>query len=155
MTARDIRSTSKPPRRPAHLGFAIVLLLLGAAACSAVIPQDLENALDSSVTSIRFTSGSDDLEGSSQGYLREVARMLERDEHIEIAICGYSDNAGPTGANLALSARRANVVMRFLERRGVGADRMEVRTFGESNPIASNETADGRSRNRRIEIVAN
>jgi outer membrane protein OmpA-like peptidoglycan-associated protein len=81
-----------------------------------------------------------------------VAGVLQRYPQTVIRIDGHTDSTGTEAYNLDLSRRRAEAVQQLLVGRGVGAARTEVMALGESMPIASNDTPDGRARNRRVEI---
>ena len=65
---------------------------------------------------------------------------------------GYTDSVGTDKYNQGLSERRANAVMSHLVDRGVSASRLTATGYGESNPVASNDTAEGRALNRRVEL---
>jgi OOP family OmpA-OmpF porin len=69
-----------------------------------------------------------------------------------VAIEGHTDAQGDEASNLALSESRAEAVRDYLVSQGIAADRLETAGFGESRPIASNDTAEGRAENRRIEF---
>ena len=66
---------------------------------------------------------------------------------------GHTDATGRTGHNLELSRRRAAAVKHYLVGKGIDTSRLETVGFGESRPIASNETALGQGQNRRVELV--
>ena len=66
---------------------------------------------------------------------------------------GHTDNVGSAASNKALSLERAQAVRLFLESRGVAASRVDVLGLGDSMPVAGNETEEGRSANRRVEVV--
>lgn len=71
-----------------------------------------------------------------------------------VTVTGYTDSVGSDAYNLRLSERRANTVRDALVAEGIAADRIVTKGMGESNPVAGNETAEGRARNRRVDIVA-
>ena len=71
-----------------------------------------------------------------------------------VLVTGYTDSVGSDAYNLRLSERRANTVRDALVAEGIAADRITTKGMGKSNPVASNETAEGRARNRRVDIVA-
>lgn len=86
--------------------------------------------------------------------LRRQAEILEGPfAGLEIYICGHTDSVGEDDYNAVLSVQRAEAVARFLEKQGVDPKRVHVQGFGEDFPIASNQSREGRSRNRRTEIV--
>ncbi len=70
----------------------------------------------------------------------------------KIVIAGYTDSSGSKRNNLKISRRRANSVKEYFIKKGIKRDRLEAVGYGEANPIASNKTAKGREKNRRIEI---
>ena len=85
--------------------------------------------------------------------LDEAAKTLKEYGDVTVSVNGYTDSIGTDAYNQALSMRRANAVKEYLERQGVPASRMTVRGFGESNPVASNATPEGRAQNRRVELI--
>ena len=70
----------------------------------------------------------------------------------EIEIAGHTDSDGAADKNLALSKRRAEAVVNYLVEAGVDTSRVSAEGYGETRPIASNDTAEGKAQNRRIEI---
>ena len=89
----------------------------------------------------------------SHALLDEVARALADRPSIRVSIEGHTDSQGKDGYNLRLSNQRAAAVRRYLIGRGIAADRMVSKGYGETRPIADNRTAEGRSQNRRVEFV--
>jgi outer membrane protein OmpA-like peptidoglycan-associated protein len=90
---------------------------------------------------------------SGQYALRELApKLRDQDGHV-LVIQGYTDSMGTSDLNDALSLRRAEAVRDFLTTQGVSADSMRAEGLGARRPVASNATVDGRTQNRRIEIV--
>jgi outer membrane protein OmpA-like peptidoglycan-associated protein len=103
---------------------------------------------------IYFATGSDVLRPESTPVLKEIAAMLQEHGDLKLLIEGHTDNVGDDAANRALSEKRAAAVMRYLvERAGIDASRLEAKGFGESKPVASNDTPEGRQQNRRVELV--
>jgi outer membrane protein OmpA-like peptidoglycan-associated protein len=84
--------------------------------------------------------------------LDQVAQTLVSYNQTYIDVLGHTDSTGTDAYNQALSERRAGAVADYLSMRGVARARMGVRGYGETQPIASNETEEGRSQNRRVEI---
>jgi chemotaxis protein MotB len=107
---------------------------------------------------VLFTSGSADLKPSGQQILKQVVLELEQVPY-EIAVLGYTDNV-PIGGQLAqrfpsnweLAGARAASVVRLFHGEGIPAEQLLAVSFGESHPIASNDTPEGRAENRRIEV---
>jgi OOP family OmpA-OmpF porin len=107
-----------------------------------------------SFENVHFDTESAALGATAKRKLDEVAAILERNPGVEVVIEGHADSRGPEGYNMRLSQNRAEAVRGYLSQRGVDASRMTVRGFGESQPIASNETAAGQAKNRRVELRA-
>jgi peptidoglycan-binding protein ArfA len=85
--------------------------------------------------------------------LAQVADKLEACSNAHATINGYTDNSGTESINTPLSSQRAQTVADFLTAHGVAGDRLVVKGLGSANPVATNDTADGRAKNRRVEIV--
>lgn len=98
-----------------------------------------------------FGSGSASLTAQAQASLRALAGTL-RGGSAAVAITGYTDSQGADDANLALSRLRAEAVRRALEDAGIPAARLQAGGRGEASPVGDNASADGRARNRRVEI---
>lgn len=102
--------------------------------------------------SITFPVGSYAIQPQFQSTLREVAQTLKGDNQTYVDVLGHTDASGSDASNQALSVSRAQAVANYLKSRGVVAARVGVKGYGESAPIASNDTDEGRAENRRIEI---
>lgn len=102
---------------------------------------------------IEFDTGSDRLRPSSDSALLAVAKVMLTRADLTVEVEGHTDNVGAEAANQALSERRAKAVVAKLTALGVSATRLTAKGYGASNPIASNETPEGRQRNRRVELV--
>ena len=85
--------------------------------------------------------------------LNEVAKVLADRSKIHVRIEGHTDSRGRDSYNQRLSQGRATSVRTYLIQRGVSGSRMEAVGFGETRPVASNRTRDGRALNRRVEFV--
>ena len=101
---------------------------------------------------VNFNFNSATLKPESIPVLYNAAEILLTHPDIKVEIQGYTDNIGSKKANQKLSLERANSVKNFLVAKGVDASRMTTVGMGESNPIMSNKTAEGRALNRRIEF---
>ena len=104
---------------------------------------------------ILFATGSFTLNSASQSSLTLFANSLKANPDTEINIIGHTDNTGTDQLNNKLSEDRANSVRSFLMSQGVAGSRMTTAGMGRYQPIATNDTADGRSLNRRVEIMIN
>jgi len=101
---------------------------------------------------ITFPSNASSLKSDFYNVLDSVALVLEEYEKTTIVVAGYTDSKGSDAYNQNLSESRANAVAQYLKGRKVNAMRFETIGFGEKNPIADNNTVEGRSLNRRVEL---
>jgi outer membrane protein OmpA-like peptidoglycan-associated protein len=100
-----------------------------------------------------FKPGKAKLTGEGRGKLDDVVKVMQAHPELRVAVEGHTDASGGEAYNKSLSERRARLVAEQLFEHGIVASRVSVRGYGESRPIADNKTAEGRSRNRRVEIV--
>lgn len=101
---------------------------------------------------VNFATDSAEIDPASAVVLDVAADQLRGRPGVSVVVEGHTDSTGSDAHNQALSQRRADAVRQYLVRKGVPAERLTARGFGESNPIASNDTADGRAMNRRVEL---
>ena len=104
---------------------------------------------------VEFESGSTNLTPMGLGILDDMAGVLQRVGDKPVLITGHTDNVGNSTANLALSNKRAEAVKQYLIGRYIHATRLSTTGKGDSDPIASNDNEEGRTRNRRIEFTLN
>jgi outer membrane protein OmpA-like peptidoglycan-associated protein len=103
---------------------------------------------------VLFVTGKSELLPSAQDQLGQVAKaLLDQGEINPIVVEGYTDSVGSDANNLKLSQSRAEAVRAFLVSKGLPGDKLTANGRGKSNPVASNDTPDGRANNRRVEIV--
>lgn len=103
---------------------------------------------------VLFVTGKAELLPIARDRLNQVAQSLkELDDDKLVSIDGFTDSRGADDMNLKLSQDRANAVKDYLVSQGVKAEKIRATGRGEANPIASNETPEGRANNRRVEIV--
>lgn len=102
---------------------------------------------------ITFATDSTNVSPGIQDDLRALAQNVQVYQNSTLQIVGHTDSDGDAAYNQTLSEGRANAVARVLYGNGVPANRVQTFGRGESQPIASNLTADGKQRNRRVEIV--
>jgi outer membrane protein OmpA-like peptidoglycan-associated protein len=101
---------------------------------------------------VNFQSGSATLTLESEQTLEKAFRALVDNPDLKVQIVGYTDNVGGAAMNQQLSQRRAQAVLSWLVKKGIMSNRLSAVGRGEENPIAPNNTAMGRSKNRRIEF---
>jgi outer membrane protein OmpA-like peptidoglycan-associated protein len=103
---------------------------------------------------IYFDTDKDTVRPDSQGTLQEIAKLLTANRSLKVSVVGHTDNQGKPDYNLDLSRRRAAAVVRELTTKyGIGADRLGSFGCGFYAPVASNDTEDGKAKNRRVELV--
>jgi outer membrane protein OmpA-like peptidoglycan-associated protein len=113
-------------------------------------PKALLGSLNDSV--INFGADSADLPAPTVSFLQNAANDLKQmPAGYRLEIAGYTDNTGRAAMNVALSQRRADAVREALVKSGTNPDMLVAKGYGSADPIASNDTPDGRLRNRRIE----
>ena len=112
----------------------------------------VQQTISMEATQIFFATNSDKLTASSWDAINKVALILNNHPELKIVIEGYSDNTGIKEKNLELSKKRAAATKKALEKSGVNANRITSAGYGPQNPIADNATAEGRLKNRRVEI---
>ena len=114
------------------------------------IVKELKKNGIASTTAILFDFDSDKLKPSAKPILNEVSSYLKTTSGIKIAVQGHCDNVGGNEYNLNLSKRRAKSVRQYLVDQGIEADRLKSEGYGYTRPVASNKTAAGRAKNRRV-----
>jgi OOP family OmpA-OmpF porin len=101
---------------------------------------------------IQFDTGDVKINAKSASVLDEVAGILNENSKIKLEIQGHTDNRGNTAFNNRLSQQRADSVKKYLTEKGISPERLTAKGYGPSQPTASNETAEGRALNRRVEF---
>ena len=104
--------------------------------------------------SLRFATGTAIIAKTSYHLLDEVAAALKAHPDVKsVEIQGHTDDRGGAKMNQKLSQRRAEAVRKYLVSRGIAPDRLTAKGYGETQPIATNATAEGRKANRRVDFV--
>lgn len=116
--------------------------------------EELQSELDSILrgTTIEFRTSKAELTSEGQLVLDRVIEPLRRAAGYQVRVEGHTDSRGDAAMNLALSQDRAQSVADYLVDQGIDSLTVHVQGFGETRPIATNDTVDGRQRNRRIEL---
>jgi outer membrane protein OmpA-like peptidoglycan-associated protein len=102
---------------------------------------------------ILFDTDKSALKAEAQSNLQKLAASLQNNPETNILIVGHTDNTGSDAHNMDLSIQRAQSVKSYIAAQNVPASRLQTSGKGETEPIADNTTVDGRSKNRRVEIV--
>ena len=133
-------------------GFSIVnTLRFDVEAAAESCPEDELNALVD--VGVLFETESNALSEEGVEDLDAIVELLAQCEGVPVEVAGHTDSTGDADFNLGLSNRRAQAVVDYLIEQGIPAERLEAVGYGESKPVADNDTAEGRALNRRIEFV--
>lgn len=123
----------------------------GTRAGAKVDPKGCEIILELSGVNFAFDSAA--LSPAAQSGLDGVVSRLQFHEVKRVEIAGHTDSTGPEDYNQGLSERRAQSVADYLMKGGIAGSRMDVRGYGETQPVASNDTREGRAQNRRVQVI--
>ncbi|MFP4262457.1 MAG: OmpA family protein [Halomonas sp.] len=102
---------------------------------------------------VTFGFDSSELTSNARNALDDVSRILTQYDDTRVNIAGHTDSTGDADYNQRLSERRAEAVGNYLSQSGVASNRLNMRGYGEDQPVASNNTEEGRAQNRRVEIT--
>jgi OOP family OmpA-OmpF porin len=102
---------------------------------------------------ILFETDSAMLAPSASNLVSRLSDVMKRNPNLKVAVVGHTDNTGDFKYNIQLSQRRANAMVEALVKDGVAPNRLTGVGVGPLSPIASNDTAEGRAQNRRVELV--
>ncbi|MBC8024388.1 MAG: OmpA family protein [Steroidobacteraceae bacterium] len=116
------------------------------------LAERLENEGKVDLYGIYFDIDKATLKPESEATLNQVLGLLKNKPALRLEIGGHTDSQSSDSYNLDLSSRRAQSVVKWLTEKGIVAGRLEAQGFGETRPVADNESAAGRALNRRVEI---
>lgn len=116
-------------------------------------PLKKEQDLSQLQKAINFETGSSKLTKASLPTLDLVVKLLQEFKEVALEIQGHTDSKGRYTYNLNLSQRRADAVMDYMLEQGLGVWRLKAKGYGPDMPVADNGTKEGRSKNRRVELV--
>jgi len=106
-----------------------------------------------SLEGVHFDFDKATLRPEAKAVLDQAAGLLDKHERVVVEVAGHTDSVGSDAYNQGLSVRRADSVKNYLVSKGVNASRLTSRGYGESQPVASNDTDAGRAENRRVELI--
>jgi OOP family OmpA-OmpF porin len=151
VAANEIRARAANGLPPGFRGVADIAL---AAEAALVAPDDCQKLIADVMAgaTIRFATGKAAIDADSLGLLDRLAHTVRRCPDARVEISGHTDSEGADDANLALSVERAEAVRDYLVRGGVLFSRLDAAGYGETRPVADNATAEGRAKNRRIDL---
>lgn len=147
---------------------ALIFLLGGCSTLKDMVKQVSETIPDVDVANVEeterglvltfdnellFKFDSDEILPEQKGNLDKIAEFLGKNVGRNVSVEGHADSTGEDDYNLGLSERRAKSVRKALLERGTSESRIEALGFGETRPVASNDTTDGRRKNRRVEVI--
>jgi outer membrane protein OmpA-like peptidoglycan-associated protein len=92
------------------------------------------------------------IKSSSFGILDNIVSIMKNNSEYNLSISGHTDSMGDDAKNMELSGKRADAVKKYLTDKGIQPDRLTARGYGETVPVADNNTAAGRAKNRRVEF---
>lgn len=115
---------------------------------------DISRTGHASVYGIYFDTGKADVKPESDATLKEISKLLDQDPKLKLYVVGHTDNQGGLEMNMDLSRRRAASVVQVLTSKyAVAASRLSPQGDGPTAPVGSNDTEEGRAKNRRVELV--
>ncbi len=117
-----------------------------------VIEQEIIEVLKMAFDNLEFETAKDIIKDESKPSLDELAEVLLKKPTWKLEIAGHTDNVGDDDKNMVLSKKRAESLKSYLVSKGVEATRLNTLFFGETKPIADNNTPEGRKKNRRVEM---
>lgn len=116
------------------------------------VKKEVKERLEFATKAVQFETGKNALKKESYPILDEIVGILREYPAYSLSISGHTDNVGSSDSNLELSIDRAKACVDYLVFRGIPSDRLQAAGFGESKPIAGNNTSAGRELNRRVEF---
>ena len=118
------------------------------------IGKGIDSTGHMAIYGVEFDTGSATIKPASAVVLGEIAKLLDSRPQLNLMVIGHTDNKGTFEYNLNLSSQRAHSVTRYLvEQHGIDQGRLQSGGVGYQAPVASNDTPEGRARNRRVELV--
>jgi outer membrane protein OmpA-like peptidoglycan-associated protein len=120
---------------------------------SILATRDSARGLIANMSDVLFRSGSFELAPGARERLAKVSGIILAYPSLHLAVEGHTDAVGSDEYNQNLSERRAESVRDYFVQQGIAAASVEARGFGKTEPIASNDTAEGRQQNRRVELI--
>lgn len=115
--------------------------------------RDSDRGVVVNLPDVLFQTAQSNLTPDAVSTVQEIAKVFTSAPHRHIAVEGHTDSLGTIDYNYRLSDARAHRVVQELEANGIPARRITTRAMGETTPIASNRTEEGRRRNRRVEVI--
>ncbi|MBL8919387.1 MAG: OmpA family protein [Myxococcaceae bacterium] len=144
----------------ANAGNAVTFHIIEVAAMEQKVEMSASEMMDAlnkdgflALYGILFDTGKDTIKPESEPLLTEIVSLLTNNASLKLSVEGHTDNVGNPKANQTLSQKRAESVKKWLAGKGVDGKRLETKGWGDTKPVADNRTEDGKSKNRRVELV--
>ena len=116
--------------------------------------NDINTTGHASIYGIHFDTGKSDIKPESDAAITEIAKLLKNNGALRLHVVGHTDNVGSVDSNMKLSKDRADAVVKALSgKHGIAAERLTPYGVASLSPVASNDTEDGKAKNRRVELV--
>jgi outer membrane protein OmpA-like peptidoglycan-associated protein len=122
------------------------------AAIDKAISDEEEDLIAKTVANLEFATGKADIKPTSLPALNQMAEMMIKNTKFKVILKGHTDSVGNEDANMKLSQARVDSVIKYLVEKGISKDRLVGLGYGDKQPIATNDTEEGRQRNRRVEF---
>lgn len=116
------------------------------------IKKEEQEVINKAFSNLEFESGKSVIKSSSLSSLEELASLLKKKPEFKLLLSGHTDNVGKPASNMTLSKNRTLAVKKYLITKGVPDSQIRTEWFGQTKPVADNSTAEGRQRNRRVEM---
>lgn len=154
MTAHAAEGVFYDPTNAASAsGNTVGYELYGTIGCPGRGLLDAPCAADVVLKGVNFDFDKATLRPESYAVLDKAATTLKKQGKTKVKVAGHTDSRGDEKYNLKLSQKRAETVRTYLIKKGVAANRLTAKGYGESRPVADNATKEGRFKNRRVELV--
>jgi OOP family OmpA-OmpF porin len=116
------------------------------------LKEETKKLFERALTGVKFETGKATIKKESNKILDEVVKVMQENTSYNLEIHGHTDDQGDDAKNMKLSDDRAAAVRKYLESKGVAANRLRSFGHGETQPVADNKTSAGRAQNRRVEF---
>jgi outer membrane protein OmpA-like peptidoglycan-associated protein len=133
-------------------GYTLTVADAGGERAASAVKAQLDRTCKVEVYGINFDFDKASLKSGSEPALDSILQVFRAYPDLQLELAGHTDNVGKPEYNAKLSDARVNTVRGWLVGKGVNAERITAKGYGDSQPIASNESAEGRARNRRVEL---
>lgn len=117
------------------------------------LKKEEQLAIEEAFKNLHFETGKAVIKHSSYSSLNRLAQVMKANSKINLALHGHTDNVGDFEANMILSENRAKAVRKYLAGKGIRLNRITAKGSGETKPVDTNDTAEGRQNNRRVEMT--